>query len=84
LSKKGTLSGRPRRSTSSASASTTSVMNGRSSRRASAISIQCRWLNSSQARPKSSRSASIAAASARKNRASKRRGRPGGVMARKM
>jgi sugar/nucleoside kinase (ribokinase family) len=51
--------------------------------RTSSSGIHCSADNSSVAREKSSRSPASAAASVRKNRASKRRGRPGGVMARK-
>ncbi len=71
-------------SRASTSASTTSVMKGRSSFRASARVSQLRKVSSPLAREKSSSPPLTRAASTRKKRASKRRGRPGGVMARKM
>jgi hypothetical protein len=83
LSKKGTP-GWARPSISAASsASTTSVMKGMSKPRASSRGTHCKWLNSSSAREKSSGSFRRSSARASRKRASNRRGRPGGVMARK-
>ncbi len=57
-------------------------MKGRSNSRTLGSGIHCRCDSSSHAAEKSSRSVATASASTRKNRASKRRSRPGGVMAR--
>jgi hypothetical protein len=58
-------------------------MKGRSKERTSSRGIHCRSESSSEAREKSSGSPARRAASARKKRASNRRVRPGGVIARK-